>query len=100
MCSMCPSNVFYVGHTDALGYLAAGFERFRKTSKRKSSGKRSEICLVCKALIELLCDTEHCKVAEAKGECLMIIRALRLFRPEAEFVEKKIVTLGQICLLR
>lgn len=100
MCSMCPSNALYAGRKDALGYLVSSFERFRKASKGESGGKRSEMRLVCKAFVDLLCDTENRKVAGAKGGCTMIIRAMRIFRLDAEFVEKGLITLGQFCVLR
>lgn len=88
MCSMSPSNALYAERKDALGYLVASFERFRKASKGESGGKRSEMRLVCKAFVDLLCDTENRKVAGAKGGCSMIIRAMRGFRLDAEFVER------------
>lgn len=100
MCSMCPSNALYAGRKDALGYLVKSFDRFRKASKGESGGKRSEMRLVCKAFVDLLCDTENRKVAGAEGGSTMILRAMRIFRLDAEFVEKGLVTLAQFCVLR
>lgn len=87
ICSMCPSNALYAGRKDALGFSVSSFERFWKASKGESGGKRREMRLVCKAFEDLLCDTENRKAAGAKGGCTMIIRAMRMFRLAAQFVE-------------
>lgn len=98
MCSFCPSNALYAGRKDALTYLVTSFDRFRKTSK-DGGWKRSEMRLVCKAFIDLLCHGENRKVAGAKGGTAMILRAMRIFRLESDFVQKGLTTLGQFCTL-
>lgn len=99
MCSSCPANAVYAGRKEALMYLVASFDRFRKASK-DGGWKRSEMRLVCKAFIDLLCHTENRKVAGAKGGTTMILRSIRIFRLESDFVQKGLTTLGQFCTLK
>lgn len=100
MCSSSSANALYAGRKDALAFLVTSFERFRKASKGDGGGKRSEMRLVCKAFIDLLCNAENRKVAGAKGGSTMIIRAMRIFRLDADFIEKGLITLSQFCTLR
>lgn len=100
MCSLCPANALYAGRKDALTYLVTSFERFQKVSKGQGGGKRSEMRLVCKAFLDLLCHPENRKVAGAKGGSTMIIGAMQIFRLESEFVQKGLMTLAQFCALR
>lgn len=96
MCSSSPPNALYAGRKDALTYLVAAFERFRQAS-RVDGGKRSEMRLVCKAFIDLLCYPENRQLAGSKGGSAMIIRAMRIFRLEPEFIEKGLTTLSEFC---
>lgn len=100
MCSSCPSNALYAGRLGALGFLVTSFNRFRKASRGDNGGKRSEMRLVCKAFVDLLCDAENRKDAGANGGCIMMIQAMQIFRLDAEFVEKVLVTLTQFCVIR
>lgn len=100
MCSMCSSSALYAEGKDALVFLAPGFERFFKASEGKSGGKHSEMRFVCKAFIDLLWYMESFKVAGAKGGRSMIVRAMRFFWPDAEFVEKEIITFGHFCMIQ
>ncbi|CDF38243.1 Serine/threonine protein kinase [Chondrus crispus] len=95
MCSSSPDNAFYAGRKDALKFLVTAFERFRRYS-RVDGGKRSEMRLVCKAFIDLLCNAENRKLAGSKGSS-MIIRAMRIFRLDADFIEKGLSTLADFC---
>lgn len=96
MCTSCPPNALYAGKKDALSYLVAAFERFRQAS-RVDGGKRSEMRLVCKAFIDLLCHVENRKLAGSNGGSTMIIRAMRIFRLDPEFIEKGMATLSEFC---
>lgn len=99
MCSSSPPNALYSGRKEALTYLVTAFERFRRHS-RVDGGKRSEMRLVCKAFIDLLCHAENRKMAGAKGGSTMIIRAMRIFRLDADFIEKGLTTLSEFCTYR
>lgn len=96
MCSSSPANALYSGRKDALAYLVTAFERFRRASKT-NGGKRSEMRLVCKAFIDLLCHAENRKIAGSKGGSTMIIRAMRIFRLDSDFIEKGLTTLAEFC---
>lgn len=100
MCASSSTNALYAGRKDALSFLVTSFERFRKASKGEGGGKRSEMRLVCRAFIDLLCNGENRKVAGAKGGSTMMIRAMRIFRLDADFIEKGLITLAQFCTLR
>ena len=99
MCSSSPPNAIYCARKDALSYLVQAFERFRRIS-RLDGVKRSEMRLVCKAFIDLLCHEENRKLAGMKGGSAMIIRAMRIFRLDADFVEKGLTTLSEFCTYR
>ena len=96
MCSSSPSNAQYAGRKDALAYLVSAFDRFRAVSKT-DGGKRSEMRLVCKAFMDLLCNTENKKLAGSKGGSTMIIRAMRIFRLDSEFIERGLTMLSEFC---
>lgn len=99
MCSSSPGNALYAGKKEALTFLVTAFERFRRAS-RVDGGKRSEMRLVCKAFIDLLCHSENRKLAGSKGGSTMIIRAMRIFRLDADFIEKGLTTLAEFCTYR
>ncbi|PXF42039.1 Serine/threonine-protein kinase HT1 [Gracilariopsis chorda] len=99
MCSSCPSNAQYSANKDALQYLIAAFERFRRAS-RVDGGKRGEMRLVCKAFMDLLCHPENRKLAGSIGGSTMIIRAMRIFRLDADFIEKGLTMLSDFCTYR
>lgn len=99
MCSSSPPNALFAGRKEALTYLVTAFERFRRHS-RVDGGKRSEMRLVCKAFIDLLCHAENRKLAGSKGGSTMIIRAMRIFRLDADFIEKGLSTLAEFCAYR
>lgn len=96
MCSSCPANAAYAGKQDALSYLVTAFERFRKAA-RDDGGKRSEMRLVCKAFMDLLCHDDNRKLAGSKGGSTMMLKALRIFRLDPDFVLKGISTLSEFC---
>lgn len=99
MCSSCPSNALYAGRKGGLRYLVLSFERFRKASREESGGKRSEMRVACKSFVDLLCETENRREGGAKGGCTMMIRAIRIFRLDSEFIEKGLATLTQFCVV-
>lgn len=96
MCSSSPSNALYAGRKDALVFLVTAFDRFRQAST-VDGGKRSEMRLVCKAFIDLLCHAENRKIAGSKGGSAMIMRAMQIFRLDSDFVEKGLATLSEFC---
>ncbi|KAI0565913.1 Serine/threonine protein kinase [Gracilaria domingensis] len=99
MCSSCPSNAQYAAKKDALQYLVTAFERFRRAS-RVDGGKRGEMRLVCKAFMDLLCHPENRKLAGSNGGSTMIIRAMRIFRLDSDFIEKALTMLSDFCTYR
>lgn len=99
MCAGCPENAAHAAKSGAITYLIIAFETFRKNS-RTESGKRSEMRLVCKAFMDIMCYGENRKIAGAQGGTNLIIRAMRIFRLDADFVEKVLSTLGEFCTER
>lgn len=99
MCSGCPENAVHAGQAGAIAYLISAFDGFRRTS-RVDGGKRSEMRLVCKAFMDLMCHADNRKLAGSQGGTPMIIRAMRIFRLDAEFIEKGLATLSDFCAYR
>ncbi len=99
MCSNCPENAAHAAKAGAITYLIFAFENFRKSS-RTETGKRSEMRLVCKAFMDIMCYHENRKMAGTQGGTNLIIRAMRIFRLDADFVEKVLATLCEFCIVR
>lgn len=99
MCAGCPENAAHAAKSGAITYLIIAFETFRKSS-RTETGKRSEMRLVCKAFMDIMCFPENRRVAGAQGGTNLIIRAVRIFRLDADFVEKVLQTLGEFCMVQ
>lgn len=79
----------YTERKDALSLAFASIGCFREASKGEIGGKRGEMSLVCEAFMNQSCNTENCKVVGAKGGCFIVVRAMRIFRLDAECVEKR-----------
>lgn len=99
MCAGCPENAAHAAKSGAITYLIIAFENFRKSSKTES-GKRSEMRLVCKAFMDIMCYNENRKTAGSQGGTNLIIRAMRIFRLDSDFVEKVLTTLCDFCAVR
>lgn len=99
MCAGCPENAAHAAKSGAITYLIIAFESFRKSS-RTESGKRSEMRLVCKAFMDIMCFNENRKMAGSQGGTNLIIRAMRIFRLDSDFVEKVLSTLCDFCVVQ
>lgn len=89
-------NAAQAGQSQAVKYLIAAFDHFRKASKTEGS-KRQEMRLVCRAFMDIMCFDENVKDAGNFGGVALLIRAMRFFRLDSDFVEKAVATLGTFC---
>lgn len=98
MCSLCPDNAAKAESLGALGLLTSAFDAFRQAS-RVEGGKRSEMHLVCMAYLNLMCCSQNRRQTGQAGLSL-ILRSMRIFRLDGEFVERALRSLSEICNFR
>jgi hypothetical protein len=96
MCLGADENAARAGHQGAVALLLGAFETFRQSS-RIEGGKRNEMHLVCNAFLSLMCNADNRKAAASQGGTPFMLRSMRIFRLDAEFIEKCIVTLCEFC---
>lgn len=99
MCSGSPDNASRASGSGAIALLVGCFDAFRESS-RVDGGKRNEMLLVCNAFMNLMCSPDNRKIACTHGGTAMVLRAIRIFRLDEDFVEKCIVTLADFSSVR
>jgi serine/threonine protein kinase len=99
MCASCPENAAHAAAGGAIEHLIAAFDSFRNAS-RTEGGKRSEMHLVGTAFMNLMCHQENRRYAGGQGGTSLMLRSMRIFRLDADFVEKCLSTLSEFCLFR
>lgn len=99
MCSGCSENASHAASIGGIGQLVAAFDNFRDSSQGVS-GKRSEMHLVGSAFMNLMCTQENRRHAGSHGGTALMLRCMRVFRLDADFVEKCLSTLSEFCTFR
>jgi hypothetical protein len=95
MCLGSNENASRAGNLGALSLLLGAFESYRQGSR--AEGGRHEMHLVCNAFLSLMCSPENRKIASSQGGSALILRAMRIFRLDAAFIEKSTIALCELC---
>jgi serine/threonine protein kinase len=99
MCAGCPENAAHAASGGAIAHLVAAFDCFRN-SPRADGGRRNEMHLVGTAFMNLMCHPESRRYASSHGGTSLMLRSMRIFRLDADFVEKCLSTLSEFCTFR
>jgi hypothetical protein len=99
MCSGCPENAVYAASSGAVTFLVEAFDTFREAS-RVDGAKRNEMHLVGTAFMNLMCHPDNRRRHGGHGGTALMLRAMRIFRLDAHFIDMCLATLAEFCAHR